>query len=743
MTTQTLWDLPVLTVDQPNPRWVNDRCRLEPAWDETRVYIGSVLFSVIPLGDAYQAKFVAAQLVILNVASHGEVAQAFGYSESSLRAWVMHLRRTGTLRPDDFKRGPVGPHKMTAEIFRYLTTHPARSHRDMADQIAQRFDVRLSPETIRFYRLRAQDANPPSLNPVSSPPQWVQEDWIPENVALEAEESAVPTPVRPRTDPESDPEPSIDPLPAVLPPPPGMPTAPQERVTAIGFWVLSPYLAALALPQWTTDHPWTEPHQFSPLSVVLAWVLAFLLGCRSAEGTKMGPRPDWGFVIGASHYPHPDTLRMLTHTWSDRGLGATLAAHCGPRYLSLFPEAPAIVYLDGHFIPYSGHTAYAGKGYSTLRRTVLAGHEQFWAHDGQGHPLWVEEAAGDASFYQAIVKVSQRVHQWRLGRLLVVYDRGGVAHDTAAALLAAGMDFLCYGKTRAVPTTAEWVPLTLTRAGRTRTYEVWEHTRRWESLPTVREIWVRDGDQTFPVLTSESTHAIAELLTALWGRWSQENGFKLLVQDYGLNHFGDRGTVPLADRPVPNPQRARRARELAKIDQALGNLRRKYPHPHALEGIDPDAPKAAHTRWTRLHQRLTAVQAAYEATPETVALWDLVPEERRQAFHYQTKAFQDACRVIAMNGEYWLRQRLAAVYPDPRHERRLVRWLLQAGGTVHHAGTVLTITLDRPARPRWAQAVADLLALINAQNPRHPADSRYTLHFVLKPAQKLKFSHKH
>ena len=113
MTTQTVWDLPVLTVDQPNPRWVNDRCRLEPAWDETRVYIGSVLFSVIPLGDAYQAKFVAAQLVILHVASHGEVAQAFGYSESSLRAWVMHLRRTGTLRPDDFKRGPVGPYALT------------------------------------------------------------------------------------------------------------------------------------------------------------------------------------------------------------------------------------------------------------------------------------------------------------------------------------------------------------------------------------------------------------------------------------------------------------------------------------------------------------------------------------------------------------------------------------------------------------------------------------------------------
>ena len=54
------------------------------------------------------------------------------------------------------------------------------------------------------------------------------------------------------------------------------------------------------------------------------------------------------------------------------------------------------------------------------------------------------------------------------------------------------------------------------------------------------------------------------------------------------------------------------------------------------------------------------------------------------------------------------------------------------GGTVHQEGTVLTITLERPARPRWAQAVSGLFALINAQDPRHPADSRYALHFVLK-----------
>ncbi len=256
-------------------------------------------------------------------------------------------------------------------------------------------------------------------------------------------------------------------------------------------------------------------------------------------------------------YPHLDTLRAITQEWPQDHLGPDLAAHCGPRYLKMFPEAPALIHLDGHFVPYSGHEAYAGRGYPTLKHLVVPGHEQFWVHDGQGHPLWVEEAAGNASFYQAIQDISDRVHAWRTGRLLVVYDRGGVSEDTAAYLVSHDMDFLCYGKTRAVPKTVVWSEITLWRAGKERTYAVWEHTRKWGTFDGVREIWVKDGPHTFPVLTSHTHGAIGELLIALWGRWKQENNFKLLVHDYGVNHFGDRDTTVLENRPMVNPERTR------------------------------------------------------------------------------------------------------------------------------------------------------------------------------------------
>jgi len=95
------WTLPTIILPDLGPRWVCPGCRLEPGLDETHVYIGDVLFAIVSKRDPYQAKFVAAQLVRLKIASAEAVARAFGFAATSLRDWVAQLQRTGTLYPGD------------------------------------------------------------------------------------------------------------------------------------------------------------------------------------------------------------------------------------------------------------------------------------------------------------------------------------------------------------------------------------------------------------------------------------------------------------------------------------------------------------------------------------------------------------------------------------------------------------------------------------------------------------------
>jgi hypothetical protein len=59
--------------------------------------IGDALFAILPVGDPYPAKFAAAHLAGLGIASAQRVGQAFGFSPTSVREWVAQRRRTGIL----------------------------------------------------------------------------------------------------------------------------------------------------------------------------------------------------------------------------------------------------------------------------------------------------------------------------------------------------------------------------------------------------------------------------------------------------------------------------------------------------------------------------------------------------------------------------------------------------------------------------------------------------------------------
>ena len=51
-----------------------------------------------------------------------------------------------------------------------------------------------------------------------------------------------------------------------------LPPIPRDSVAAAGFLMLAPYLAHLALSDWTTAHPWRSPHQFSLMTILLTWI---------------------------------------------------------------------------------------------------------------------------------------------------------------------------------------------------------------------------------------------------------------------------------------------------------------------------------------------------------------------------------------------------------------------------------------------------------------------------------------
>jgi hypothetical protein len=74
-------------------------------------------------------------------------------------------------------------------------------------------------------------------------------------------------------------------------------------------------------------------------------------------------------------------------------------------------------------------------------------------------------------------------------------------------------------------------------------------------------------------------------------------------------------------------------------------------------------------------------------------------------------------RLLAASAEHWLATRLNNYLRDAGEYRAITRYLLDLGGQISYTPAAVTVTLDAPAPPRLARALALLLDEINTTRP--------------------------
>jgi len=91
-------------------------------------------------------------------------------------------------------------------------------------------------------------------------------------------------------------------------------------------------------------------------------------------------------------------------------------------------------------------------------------------------------------------------------------------------------------------------------------------------------------------------------------------------------------------------------------------------------------------------------------------------------------------RLLAAAAGHWLGNRLNNYLRDNDEYRAITRNLLHTGGTITCTPRAITVTLDPPAAPRIARALALLLDEISATPPRMPGDTRPITYQLATPA---------
>lgn len=482
-------------------------------------------------------------------------------------------------------------------------------------------------------------------------------------------------------------------------------------------------------------------------AVLLTLALMALLRVRTPEQLASQAPGEVGRLLGLDRVPEVKTLRRKLHELADQHRAQAFHQGLAARWLAQDPDTVGFLYVDGHVRPYHGHKHRLPEAHVARRRLCLPATTDVFVNDQDAAPVFrVTAPANDGLLRmlrtQILPEVRRLVGPAR--RVTVVFDREGWSPTFFAELVRDGFDLLTYrkGKSRRWPVPA-FAEVSGTVAGRAVTYTLAEKRVRLRNGLQLREVrrLTASGHQT-AVLTSRTDLAALDVAARMFARWQQENFFRYLRHSFALDALVTYAAEP-ADptRTVPNPQRKRLKRALAKVQQTRKTREQDYGA-QALANPEGRRPtmrgfKIAHGKLAqtirRLQARAARLQHRLQSLPARVPIGELQPPATVVRLAPEAKLLTDSIKLTAYRAETALARLVGPAYARTEEEgRALLREIFTSPADLlpDAAAGVLRICLHSLANPRSNRALAALCEALTATETCFPGT---TLRLVYEP----------
>ena len=696
----------------PDPR---DLRRLDTG-GETVIFAGSAELFRFAADDTAMRHVAAAVLRQLKFPGK-DVAAVLGLSAAYVATLHQRALREGTAA----LVRPAGRPRETGEAaWDRAREWRAAGVRDA--EIARRLGVNQSTVLRRLGRMHVQD-----LLPQAEPEP--QDEPEPEDA-----EAAVP-------EPGSRPGPA-GPVPPGPVPPAGDGQQPAEPVT-----VRSRYAGAMLLHAFASRARAGEifraaagqdaaPQDVALLAAVSA---CFALGAETTEQFKHLAAAEAGPLAGLSWLPGLRTLRPRLAAVADRADPLELQRMFAQAMLAADPVASGVYYVDDHFVPYTGAKP-AGKGWNNKRGRAERGRADthVTAHDGRAVCFVTGEPSGlTATLPKALAELKKTLTDG--AKIMLGFDRGGAYPQVFTHCRKQDVHWVTYRRAPlAVPAMLPVITIA-TIGGRQRTIAWAEEKAQLKDYGEARQLTLFEhGRVVLQILTSDFDACPADILAWLKSRWREENFLKYASVNYGIDKICDyAAAIEVNTKITANPARktantrVRRAEnELAAAERALAAL---LSDPDTTAAAKNAAIPAAERAISAARRNLREAAAARDGIPAKLPADQIDPDARTAVLRTGRRGLQMVLRLLAHNAEHWLATHLNAYLRDDDEYRAATRATIIRGlaGTITFTPAAITVTLQAPAEPRLARALALLTDEINAQPPAIPGDSRpitYRIH---------------
>ena len=488
------------------------------------------------------------------------------------------------------------------------------------------------------------------------------------------------------------------------------------------------------------------PAGFYGLTTILLFVACLTLArVRNPEALRYQAPGEWGAILGLDRGPEPKTLRrklrLLTsaeHTVRD------WQAELARSWATAHDDDWATLAVDGHVKVYTGRNGRLPKHFVARQKLCLPASVSYWVNALGGAPLLCLHKALDPKLVKAI-EHDVVPHLVKLGvvpqaapdltkpqagapALTLVFDREGWSPDLFKRLARRGIACITWHKNFKGE---DWPEEDF------RTLEVLIHGPAGTSATTVdlaeQPIVLRNGltvrqirrrlanGRQVPVITTHPQMPLVQVAGAMFSRWSQENFFKYLREQFNLDSLPTHDLEPLdPDAQVVNPVRRALEKTIRRVRSRLAAVRNRLVP--AQQEPDPDTANRLAADAKALAGELDELQQQRVDTPTHVRAGDLSEQDKLDALPVAGRLFMDVVRMIAYRAETRMMAPVIGAQGKKPNARRLLRALLTSDANIipEPAQHILRIQLLGLGSDACDRMLAPLIEELNATRTIYP-----------------------
>jgi len=439
---------------------------------------------------------------------------------------------------------------------------------------------------------------------------------------------------------------------------------------------------------------------YSIRHIFLSLSFLILLRIKTIESIKNVNPGELGKLIGLDRIPEIRTFREKLGILSDQKNSKEWSKNLFKSWLREKDLIKGLFYLDGHVRVYHGKQTKLPKRYVAREKLCLRGMTDYWVNDAIGRPFFVLTTPFNSGLLSIL---KSDIIPWLLSeipdqpseeelklnpyksRFSIIFDREGYSPACFKELWEK-YRISCYTYNKFPK--EDW-----------RLEEFEERVVKYHSGNEVKvklaergsrigkKLWMREirkltdsGHQTSLISTDFET-SMEVLCTNMFARWSQENFFKYMRENFGIDRLIAHETTPVDDtKKVVNPQYRKLESEIKSISQKLYRKTAKFgaitlEEKKGTEEIKKYAAEKAEIKESieLYSNQLDKLKEKRKKTQKHISVSELPKNEKFSSLDSEKKHIMDNIKMIAYRAETAMANVIKPIMVKPKESRTLIR----------------------------------------------------------------------